>query len=192
MAIINKSALSGSVASVLLNDDGETDLTTKAVGSITLDYGGVVGDAHYGLTRSSCARVLQQYQKGTEIRNTRQVSILAQDELQKIADKIGIDQIQPEWVGANLVLEGIPRLTELPPSTRLIFSSGASLVVDVENGPCKFPGEIISQHHPEAGKLFPKAALGLRGVTAWVERVGEISQQDTVEVHLPPSRLYQL
>lgn len=191
MAIINKSDLAGQAVAVLLNTDGEADLTTVAVESVTVDYGGFVGDAHHGLTRASCVRVRQQYAKGTEIRNTRQVSILAEDELQQIASAIGLESISPEWVGANLLLSGIPRLSQLPPSTRLIFSSGAALVIDVENAPCKFPGEIISRMHPEAGKRFAKAAVGLRGVTAWVEREGAVSVEDTVEVHLPPNRLYQ-
>lgn len=191
MAIINKSKIEGQVRAVLLNTDGEADLTTVAVESVSVDYGGFVGDSHHGLTRSSCVRVVQQYKRGTEIRNTRQVSILAEDELQQIAEAIGIESIEPEWVGANLLLAGIPKLSQLPPSTRLIFSSGASLVVDSENAPCKFPGEIISRMHPEAGKLFAKNAVGLRGVTAWVEREGAITQDDSVEVHLPPARLYQ-
>ena len=191
MAIINKSDIEGQVVAVLLNTDGEADLTTVAVESVTVDYGGFVGDAHHGLTRASCVRVRQQYEKGTEIRNTRQVSILAEDELQQIASAIGLESISPEWVGANLLLSGIPRLSQLPPNTRLIFSSGAALVIDVENAPCKFPGEIISRMHPEAGKQFAKTAVGLRGVTAWVEREGAVSVEDTVEVHLPPNRLYQ-
>jgi len=192
VAVINKSQIEGKVVSVLLNPDGEADLTTVSVESVIVDYGGFVGDAHHGLTRSSCARVVQQYERGTEIRNTRQVSILAQDELQQIAQAMGIDAIEPEWVGANLLLTGIPQLSQLPASTRLIFSSGASLVVDVENAPCKYPGQIISRIYPDAGKLFTKSAVGLRGVTAWVEREGAISLHDTVEVHLPPLRTYQL
>lgn len=191
MAVVNKSELQGQVLSVLLNTDGEADLTTVAVESVSVDYGGFIGDAHHGLTRASCVRVRQQYEQGTEIRNTRQVSLLAADELQQIADAISVESIAPEWVGANLLLGGIPKLSQLPPSTRLIFSSGASLVVDVENAPCKFPGEIISRMHPDAGKRFAKAAVGLRGVTAWVEREGAVSLGDTVEVHLPPNRLYQ-
>ncbi len=192
MAIINKSEIVGRTVAVLFNTDGEADLTTVAVDSVALDYGGIVGDSHHGLTRDSCVRVRQQYARGTEIRNTRQVSILAKDELQQIAEAIGLENIKPEWVGANLILSGIPRLSQLPSSTRLIFSSGASLVVDVENAPCKFPGEIISRVDAVAGKKFPKAAVGLRGVTAWVEREGAIAQDDSVEVHLPPNRLYDI
>jgi len=51
----------------------------------------------------------------------------------------------------------------LPPSSRLIFSSGVSLVVDMENAPCRYPGDIIEKHHSGKRHLFAKAAQGLRG-----------------------------
>lgn len=188
MAIINKSDIEGQVLSVLINTDGEADLTTVGVESVTVDYGGFVGDSHHGLTRKSCVRVLQQYERGTEIRNTRQVSIISEEELQLIAEAIGVEKLAPEWLGANLLIRGIPELTRLPPSTRLVFGSGAVLVVDVENAPCKFPGEIISKVYPEAGKKFARAAVGLRGVTAWVECEGAVTQGDFVVVHLPEVR----
>lgn len=192
MAIVNKSEIVGRVESVLINPDGEADLSTVALASVTVDYGGFVGDAHHGLTRASCVRVRQQYPQGTEIRNTRQVSIVALDELQQIAAAIGVESLAPEWLGANLLLDGIPKLSQLPPATRLIFNSGAALVVDVENAPCKYPGQIISRVYPEAGGRFAKAAVGLRGVTAWVERQGAIAVGDGVEVHLPPLRVYSV
>gem|GEM_PF-6244882 len=62
------------------------------------------------------------------------------------------------------------------------------LVVDVENEPCKYPADIIDKHHPGCGKLFVKNAMGLRGITAWVEREGSIGLQDKVEIHVPTQR----
>ncbi len=189
MPVLSKSEIVGCAEALLINDD-DRDLCTRAVDHIEADYGGFPGDNHYGLTREACVRVRQQYPKGTEIRNTRQVSVLGAQELQDIAHDLGIESLQPEWVGANLVLSGIPKLTELPPSTRLIFPSGAALVVDMENAPCKFPGEVIERHYPGHGKAFARVAVGRRGVTAWVERVGRIERGDAVAVHLPPQRLY--
>ena len=93
-------------------------------------------------------------------------------------------------VGANLLLSGIPDLTLLPPSSRLIFSSGASLVVDMQNAPCAYPGKVIDEHHPGKGKGFPRAAIDRRGLTAWVEREGSIATGDNVELHIPPQRIY--
>ena len=48
-----------------------------------------------------------QYAQGTEIRNTRQISIVSVEELAFIADSMGIDTLQPEWVGANLLVSGM-------------------------------------------------------------------------------------
>ena len=155
-------------------------------------YAGFAGDSHAGLTRPACVRVKQQYAEGTEIRNTRQISILSREELAEVARTLGLHEIIPEWVGANLLLSGIPTLSLLPPSSRLIFAGGASLVVDMENGPCVWPGQVIDQYHPGKGEGFPRAALNRRGITAWVEREGTIAEGDAVSLHIPPQRVYAL
>ena len=62
----------------------------------------------------------------------------------------------------------------LPPSTRLQFPSGAMIVVDAENHPCRYPADIISKHHPEQKKGFVAAAMHKRGVVGWVEAEGII------------------
>lgn len=101
-----------------------------------------------------------------------------------------IPQVLPEWLGANLVIAGIPTVSLLPGSTRLLFSSGAALVVDTENGPCRFPADIIERHYPGRGMKFIAAATHKRGVTAWVEKEGDICRGDTIAIHLPPQRHY--
>jgi hypothetical protein len=40
---------------------------------------------------------------------------------------MGIDRIEPGWIGANLVIEGIPLLSMLPPRTQLFFEGGVTL-----------------------------------------------------------------
>jgi MOSC domain-containing protein YiiM len=137
-------------------------------------------------------RVRHQYPQGTEIRNTRQISIVSVEELALIAANMGLDGLQPDWLGANLLVSGIPSFSQVPPSTRMIFDGGASLVVDLENSPCKYPGEIIERHHPGYGDRFAKAALGKRGVTAWVEREGRISNGDSIRLFIPPQRIYEI
>lgn len=176
---------SGRVTTVLINSDRDTSLVSGPVDHVKVRYSGFEGEAHGGLTRASCSRVKLQYEPGTEIRNTRQISILSEEELRQVAENMEVDRLEPEWVGANLLISGIPHLTLIPPSSRLLFSGGVSLVVDMENGPCKYPGEIIEEHYPGRGKLFPKAAYHLRGVTAWVEREGIISTGDEVILHVP-------
>ena len=184
--------LDARVEAILVNSTPDEDLSSGRVDSVNVSYEGFEGESHSGLTRASCVRVRHQYSQGTEIRNTRQVSILSVEDLAEIAANMGVSDLQPEWVGANLLLSGIPDFSGIPPSTRLIFDSGASLVIDLENSPCKYPGEIIERHHPGFGAKFAKAAVGRRGVTAWVEREGRIETGDAIRVYVPPARSYAL
>lgn len=190
MPILRPTKIVGRVETIAVNRDLGTDLSTEKVDSVPVSYAGFEGDGHAGLTRKSCVRVRAQYKEGTEIRNTRQISIVSSEDLAQIADTMGIPEVAPEWIGANLCVSGIPDFTTVPPSSRLIFAGGVSLVVDMENAPCKYPGMIIERHHPGFGDRFPKAAMGLRGVTAWVEREGKISTGDEVVLHVPPQRIY--
>jgi len=167
-------------------NNSDKDLTTTLQQSVHVDYTGFVGDLHSALTRASCVRVKSQYPKGTEIRNTRQISALSVEELAFIQQTMQLDTLAPEWVGANLVVEGLHDFSKIPPSSRLIAENGTSLVVDMENAPCRFPGEIIEQYKPGFGKKFPKAALGRRGVTLWVERQGALAIGATLRLHIPP------
>ena len=177
---------------ILVNSTPDEDLSSSRISSVEVSYEGLQGESHSGLVRSSCVRVRHQYPQGTEIRNTRQISILSSEELAVIADAMGIAELKPEWLGANLLVSGIPHFSQIPPSTRMIFASGASLVVDLENSPCKYPGEIIDRHHPGFGNLFAKAAVGRRGVTAWVEREGQINTGDSIRLYIPPQRIYEV
>ena len=177
---------------ILANSTPDEDLSSSRVASVEVSYTGLEGESHSGLVRASCVRVRHQYPEGTEIRNTRQISIISIEELAVIADNMGIAELKPEWLGANLLVSGIPSFSQIPPSTRMIFSGGASLVVDLENSPCKYPGEIIERHHPGFGNLFAKAALGRRGVTAWVEREGHINTGDSIRLYIPPQRIYEI
>jgi hypothetical protein len=177
---------------ILVNSTPQEDLSSSQIASVEVSYEGLQGESHSGLVRASCVRVRHQYPQGTEIRNTRQISIVSTEELAVIAEDMGIAGLQPEWLGANLLVSGIPCFSQIPPSTRMIFSGGASLVVDLENSPCKYPGEIIDRHHPGFGKLFAKAAVGRRGVTAWVEREGRINTGDSIDLFIPPQRIYEV
>jgi hypothetical protein len=184
--------LEAATEAILVNSTREEDLSSSRVTAVAVSYAGLQGESHSGLVRSSCVRVRHQYPQGTEIRNTRQISIVSVEELAVIAANMGIPALRPEWLGANLLVSGIPNFSQIPPATRMIFGGGASLVVDLENSPCKYPGEIIERHHPGFGKLFAKAAVGRRGVTAWVEREGHINTGDAIQLYIPPQRIYEI
>lgn len=176
----------------MVNSTPDEDLSSSRVDAVKVTYEGFEGESHSGLVRKSCVRVRNLYKQGTEIRNVRQISILSVEDLQQIADNMGVPDLQPEWLGANLLVSGVPNFTRLPPSTRLLFDGGASLVIDLENSPCKYPGEIIERFHPGFGDRFAKAAVGLRGVTAWVEHEGQINTGDGIRVFVPPQEIYDI
>ena len=148
-------------------------------------FDGVAGEVHGGLTRPSCSRVLAQYPRGTIIRNTRQFSVLAQEDLDAIAAAMGLAQLSPHLLGASMVLRGIPDFSHIPPGARMQAESGATLVVDLENRPCTLPARGIEAAHPGFGAAFKTAAKGRRGVVAWVEREGTLSLGDRMRLHVP-------
>ena len=108
MPILRPTKIVGRVETIAVNRDLGTDLSTEKVDSVPVSYAGFEGDGHAGLTRKSCVRVRAQYKEGTEIRNTRQISIVSSEDLAQIADTMGIPEVAPEWIGANLCVSGIP------------------------------------------------------------------------------------
>ncbi|MBV1864350.1 MAG: MOSC domain-containing protein [Rhodobacteraceae bacterium] len=151
-------------------------------------FAGVQSESRGGLTRPSCSRVLSQYPRGTEIRNTRQFSIVCQEELSGIADAMEIDALRPEWLGASMMISGLPDFSHIPPSSRLQTQRGTTLTIDMLNRPCVLPAPVIDAHCPGKGRLFKPAAKGRRGVTAWVEREGIVMVGDDVTLHIPDQR----
>jgi len=190
MAYVKEISIIGRVEACLSSPDRATGLEKSPTGSLTLTFDGIEGDCHSGPTMLSDARTMKQYPQGVTLKNRRQVSIVSVEEMAEIAEKLDIPTLPPEWVGANLLVSGIPDLTLLPPSTRMMFSSGATLIIDLENQPCKYPAEIIEKHHPGHGSAFVPMAKHKRGLVAWVEREGNIASGDTIRLFLPPQRLW--
>ena len=135
--LLTSLSFKGTVELLLASPDRDTGLEKQDVPEARFLFTGMEGDCHGGITRKSDSRMLKQYKRNTEVRNSRQVSILSVEELAEVAERMGIPAVKPEWVGANMVVRGIPDLTLLPPSTRLQFPSGAMIVVDAENHPCR-------------------------------------------------------
>ncbi|MER8637069.1 MULTISPECIES: MOSC domain-containing protein [unclassified Mesorhizobium] len=168
---------------------------TRAVDTLQLGFDGIDGDFHAGTTRRSGGRE-PWYPRGTEMRNERQLSIVAADELAIVAERMGIAEIKPEWIGANLLIDGLPRLSMLPSGTLLFFKGGATVKVDAQNGPCRIAGRSVAENagmadHEAGALLFPKAAKRLRGLVAWVEKPGTIAAGEEISVRVPEQWIYR-
>ncbi|MBC7147300.1 MAG: sulfurase [Thioclava marina] len=170
----------------------EGELVSTPVEALEFTFDGPVGELHAGRIRASCSRVTDQHERGTEIANVRQMTILSAEELAETAFAMGIPELDPTWVGASIVLRGLPDLTHLPPSSRLQNETGLTLVIDMENRACVLPGKVIEEIYPEKGKRYKPAAQGRRGVTAWVERPGRLVIGDTLRLHIPDQRPWEL
>jgi MOSC domain-containing protein YiiM len=184
--------LTGQTAGLFLGLNPDSLVTTQQT-DVQVDFAGFVGDRHSGMTRKADGRT-PRYPPGTEIRNDRQISIVSLEEMDLIASRLALPVIQPEWLGANLALRGIPNLSLLPPTTHLYFSGGVVIVIQAENISCKHPGEIIQNHYSQEGlqDLFQEASNHLRGLVACVERCGTIQVGEEVEVEIPFQTLYTL
>jgi hypothetical protein len=162
---------------------------SRRVDEIALDLGGVPGSRHHGFTRKAGPRE-PWYARGMEMRSARQLTIVSVEELPMIAKAMNAASIEPEWIGANVVLEGIPRLSWLPSGTRLFFAE-ATIVVEAQNAPCRISGKSVARHVDPDGKTpglaleFPKKAQGLRGLVASVERAGTVRVGEEISVKVP-------
>ncbi len=168
---------------------------TRPVEELRLGFDGIEGDFHAGVTRRSGGRE-PWYPRGTEMRNERQLSIVAADELAVVAERMGLAEIRPEWIGANMLIEGVPHLSMLPAGSMLFFKGGVTIKVDAQNGPCRLSGRSIAENagmaDVEAGALlFPKAAKRLRGLVAWVEKPGTIKAGEEMSVRVPEQWIYR-
>ena len=168
---------------------------TSAVGTLQLGFEGIEGDFHAGFTRRSGGRE-PWYPRGTEMRNARQLTLVAPDELAIVAERMGLAEIQPEWIGANFQIEGLSQLSMVPSGTLLFFEGGVTLKIEGQNHPCRISGRSIAENAGmtdlDAGALlFPKVAKRLRGLIAWVETPGTVSAGEAISVRVPEQWIYR-
>ncbi len=181
------------IASVVSVHSGDhEDLHKDELERVEVDAEGFPGDRHRGLTR--LARQGDKDPEGTVRRNERQWSGVSAEELAIISRRMDLARpLAAVTLGANLCVEGIPELSQLPRGTRLLFPSGAALVVEESNPPCKYMAAEIeaaymtSTGDPAAGKMFGKHAFGLRGVVGVVDVLGEIRRGDRIKLEVPKS-----
>ncbi|RUW01278.1 MULTISPECIES: MOSC domain-containing protein [unclassified Mesorhizobium] len=168
---------------------------TRPVDEMRLGFDGIEGDFHAGATRRSGGRE-PWYPRGTEMRNERQLSLVAADELAIVAHRMGLEEIKAEWIGANLMIEGLPHLSMLPAGSLLFFKGGVTIKICGQNKPCRVAGQSIAEHVNAADRdatalLFPKTAKRLRGLVAWVEKPGIIRTGEEISVRVPEQWIYR-
>lgn len=168
---------------------------TRAVNELRLGFDGIDGDFHAGATRRSGGRE-PWYPRGTEMRNERQLSVVAADEP---GDRRPADGHRRDQAGVdrrNLLIEGLPHLSMLPSGTLLFFKGGVTIKVDAQNGPCRIAGRSVAENagmadHEAGALLFPKVAKRLRGLVAWVEKPGRITAGEEISVRVPEQWIYR-
>lgn len=178
----DEQVLVGVVEAVMILEP-QAEIVSTRIDSVEVSGGGFEGDRHAGVTRPATGRD-KEVPRGTPLKNMRQVSLVAAEELEQVSKELEVEEVRPEWLGANLALSGIPGLTKLPEGSRLRFQGGVELIVSGENMPCTSPGRELQARNPKMEGLqsrFPKAAMGRRGLVAWVKTPGRISTGDRVE-----------
>lgn len=165
------------------------DMSKEERASITVEFDGIVGDAHRSYVRKTWPGDKQP--EGTVRRNERQWSAVSIEELAAIQEAMDLTEAPtPTELGANLCLRGIRDLSRLPKGTVLKFPSGAELIVEEYNPPCHDMGKKLARLHTTrsgeslSSTAFSKAAKLTRGIVGVVEVPGKISAGDEVQVDL--------
>ena len=179
--------LAGRIVSV--HSGNNEDLSKEARESLTAEIGGFVGDKHQGFSRKAWDGEWEP--AGTLRRNERQWSGVSVEELAYISEHLALTKpLSPDTVGANLCVEGISEFSLLPKGSKLVFPSGAVLLVEEYNPPCVEMGaQIVAKHGAPSDKsLTPAAwvslAAGRRGLVGIVDVPGIIRPSDEVEVRV--------
>ena len=174
---------------VSVHSGSNDDLSKDSRPSIQVELSGVVGDRHQSFERSTWAGDKQP--EGTVRRNERQWSAVSVEELEEIQAAMDLNEaLTAASLGANLCLSGVQELSRLPKGTLLKFPSGAELMVEEFNPPCRDMGKkLASIHTTRSGKelsstAFSKAAKLTRGVVGVVEVAGTINAGDEVSIEI--------
>ena len=192
MPVLKPTAFVGTITWLGGTRSNQGTLWSEPATEVMARFDGVEGEVHAGMTVPSCVRMVPQYVEGTPVRNTRQFSVLSSEQIAEIAARMGLAELSPSLLGATMVLSGIPDFSHVPPGSRLQGSSGATLVVNLNNRPCTIPSKAIERAHPGYGAAFKPAARDRRGIVAWVEREGLFRLGDTVRLHIPEQRPWKL
>lgn len=169
---------------------------------ICFDLRGPDGDIHQGFTRKLSGHDgdyirSSDLNKGHSVFNWRTWTATSIEEMRAVSQALGHD-IPAGCLLENIVFEGIPNFSDLPPTSRLVFPSffspidnndlrQAVLAVWEQNGPCRTVGERLEEHHEVEGLKtnFIREAQGKRGLMGFVLSAGSVAVGDEVLVYPP-------
>ena len=178
---------------VSVHTGNNANYSKAAQPSARVELDGFVGDKHRGYERIAAS--YDPDPTGTIRRNERQWTGVSIEELAIIGVRLDLNEpLMAATLGSNICVEGIPEFSRLARGSRLIFPSGAVLVIEDCNPPClDIAVEIAAAHttrsgQPVATKMFPKHAMGLRGVNGVVDVAGTIVPGDQVVVEVNEAR----
>jgi hypothetical protein len=179
--------LTGRLVSVHTGHNEDYSKAAQPRAQVELD--GFVGDKHRGFQRIAAS--YDPDPTGTIRRNERQWTGVSLEELSSIRERLDLKEpLMAATLGANICVERIRDFSGLARGSRLVFPSGAVLVIEEPNPPCLDIGVQIAATHttrsgePVAGKMFPKHAVGLRGVVGVVDVAGSIEAGNEVVVEV--------
>ena len=178
--------LHGTVASLFLGDSGTLSKTAQS--SLKFAFDGIVGDRHRGLTRKAWEQTDKQ-PGGTEQRNERQWSAVAQEDLDKASQALNLAKpMSAGDVAVNLSISGIPDFSRLPRGTIITFEGGVVLMVEEYNPPCSRMSQYVAKGHEAATGVplgeadFIEASKFSRGLVGVVEVPGVVSVGEGVSI----------
>ena len=174
---------------VSLHAGNNEDLSKDACQKVKAELDGLVGDKHRGYSREAYAG--DDEPPGTIRRNERQWSGVSVEELAVIQQRLDLERpLSPSTLGANICVEGVPDFSDLAKGTKLVFPSGAVLLVEENNPPCVDMGEqVAAKYATNSGRTltkneFLRPAVGRRGVVGVVDVPGEITVGDKIIVRI--------
>ena len=181
---------SNTTATLVSVNIGKTiEFVKDSIGSAQAELDGFEGDKHRSYMRGAYEG--ESYPVGTVRRNDRQWSAVSGEELSEISKRMNLQKpLTAQELGANLCFIGVPNLSQLPKGTKLLFPSGAALIVEEYNPPCHDMSEQISKTHITSsgetpGRLdFLKAAKKLRGLIGVIDVAGLIIEGDEVQIKI--------
>ncbi len=180
--------LNGNVVSVFVGVSGTLRKCSEP--RLEFAFDGVVGDRHRGLTRKTW-ELTDKQPGGTERRNERQWSAVAQEDLNQVSKELGLTTpLSAGDVAVNLSILGVADFSRLRRGTTLVFEGGVVLMVEEYNPPCARMSRHLSKKlttvsgDPLAEDAFIAASKFSRGVVGVVEVPGFVSPGERFTVHL--------